>query len=357
MKQLMKISFFGLLALFLFRCTPSSEQKLGQKWTAEKAKQWYDSMGWRVGCNFIPSTAINQLEMWQAATFDTSTINRELGWAAKIGFNTVRVYLHHAAWAIDKEGFKNRIKQYLSIANEHGIKTIFVIFDDCWNPFYTIGKQPEPKTGVHNSGWVRDPGDSIFLNPEMMNLLEAYVKDILSSFAHDNRILLWDLYNEPGNSGYGNASMPLLRNVFAWARTINLSQPISSGVWNFSLKQLNAFQIENSDIITYHNYDNLAHHLAAIDTLLRYGCPIICTEYMARTRDSRFQNILPMLKEKNIGAINWGLVAGKTNTIYAWDTSVTDGSEPKVWFHDIFRKDGTPYDTAEVNLIKKLTEN
>jgi hypothetical protein len=343
------------LSVLLLGCSPG-QVKISERWSEDKATQWYQSQPWIVGCNFIPSTAINQLEMWQASTFDTATIDRELGWASSIGFNTVRVFLHHVAWTVDKEGFKNRMGQYLSIADRHGIKTIFVIFDDCWNPFYKAGKQPEPKVGIHNSGWIRDPGDSLFLDSKMINTLEAYVKDVMSTFGNDKRILLWDLYNEPGNSGYGNASMPLLRNVFEWSRSVEHIQPVSSGVWNLSLKNLNQFQVEHSDIITYHNYDIPSGHSAAIDTLERYHRPLICTEYMARTRGSKFQNILPLLKERHIGAINWGLVSGKTNTIYAWDTPMPDGKEPAIWFHDIFRNDGTPFDTAEVTFIKAITE-
>ena len=157
---------------------------------------------WLRGANFTPSTAINQLEFWQEETFDPETIDRELGWAEEIGFNCMRVYLHHLAWEVDKEGFKDRMGQYLAIADKHNIRTIFVFFDDCWNPTYSAGKQPDPKPGVHNSGWVRDPGDLLFTSPELVDVLEAYVKDILETFKDDKRIVLWDLYNEPGNSGY-----------------------------------------------------------------------------------------------------------------------------------------------------------
>ena len=188
-----------------------------------------------------------------------------------------------------------------------------------------------------------------------MDTLEAYVKDVLTHFADDERIALWDLYNEPGNNGLEMKSMPLLKNVFAWAREINPSQPVSVGLWNRRFTELNKYQLENSDIITYHNYSNEMNHKKAIDSLKSYGRPMVCTEYMARTRDSRFENIMPLLKQEHVGAINWGLVSGKSNTIYAWDTPVPDGSEPKVWFHDIFRKDGSVYDQEEIDLIKKLT--
>ncbi len=325
------------------------------KWTQEQAQAWQQKQGWLRGSNFNPSTAINQLETWQAESFDTATINRELGWAEGIGMNVMRVYLHHVAWEVDKEGFKARMGKYLDIADSHGIKTVFVFFDDCWNPTYQAGKQPDPKPGVHNSGWVRDPGDLIFQDSTLINTLEAYVKDVLTTFKDDQRIAIWDLYNEPGNSKYGNKSMPLLKKVFEWGWEVRPSQPLSSGVWNLSLSDLNKFQVENSDIITYHNYESPEKHQAAIDTLKRYNLPMVCTEYMARRNNSLFTNIMPMLKENNIGAINWGLVAGKSNTKYAWDEPIADGSEPPLWFHEIFRPDGTPYKQEEVDLIKSLT--
>lgn len=350
---LLLLSLAGMI--FFNSCQPKQETKVRDVWTAEQANNWYKDKGWLRGSNFLPSTAINQLEMWQAETFDTATISKELGWAESIGMNVMRVYLHHLAWEVDSAGFKDRMDTYLTIADKHGISTIFVFFDDCWNPTYQAGKQPDPKPGVHNSGWVRDPGDLIHKDSTLVIILERYVKDVLKQFSNDKRIVLWDVYNEPGNSGYENKSMPLLKKVFHWGREINPSQPLSAGVWNLKLSDLNKFQVENSDVITYHNYQNDSLHKQCIDTLMRYGKPLICTEYMARKHNSRFDNIMPMLKERNIGAINWGLVSGKSNTIYAWDDPIPDGSEPKLWFHDIFRKDGTPYKQEEVDLIRSLT--
>ncbi len=358
----------SILSLLLFTiyfitlsCAQTNKQKSklqsqkASKWTQKQAQDWAETQPWLRGANFNPSTAINQLEFWQAETFDPTTINRELEWAEDIGLNCMRVYLHHVAWEIDKEGFKSRMKEYLSIADKHHISTIFVFFDDCWNPTYNAGKQPDPRPGVHNSGWVRDPGDLLFTETNLTLVLETYVKDILKTFEKDDRIILWDLYNEPGNSGYGNRSMPLLQNVFKWAREVNPSQPISAGVWNYHLTDLNKFQLENSDIITYHNYNDEVNHQEMIDTLSKHNRPMICTEYMARRNNSLFSNIMPILKAQNIGAINWGLVAGKSNTKYAWDEPIPDGSEPELWFHEIFRKDGTPYKQEEVDLIKRLT--
>jgi len=334
--------------------TASGETQVRDVWSKEQAGDWYQQWGWLRGADFLPSTAINQLEMWQAESFDTATINRELGWAENIGMNSMRVYLHHLAWEIDRDGFKDRMEQYLAIADGHNISTVFVFFDDCWNPTYKAGKQPDPKPGIHNSGWVRDPGDLLHSDTTLFTTLERYVKDILTHFRDDERIVLWDLYNEPGNSGYGNKSMALLKRVFRWGRDVNPTQPLSAGLWNQSLADLGKYQLEYSDVITYHNYADKETHQQWIDSLRTYGRPLICTEYMARTRNSVFRDIMPLLKEENIGAYNWGLVAGKSNTIYAWDTPMPDGKEPKVWFHDIFRRDGTPYDVNEVRLIKEL---
>lgn len=332
---------------------PKAQPAGGNRWSAEKANAWYARHQWISGANFIPSTAVNQLEMWQADTFDPKTIDRELGYAENIGFNTMRVFLHSVAWKEDPAGFKKRVNEYLAIADTHHIQTIFVFFDDCWNANPQPGKQPKPKVGVHNSRWLQDPGRPI-TTPADYAGLKAYVDDMLNTFKHDKRILLWDLYNEPGNNNKGDKSIPLLTRVFAWAHAVDPDQPVSAGIWDTSLEGLNKIQYQNSDVITYHCYESPDIHQRMVQLLKMSGRPVICTEYMARLHNSTFENTMPMLKKEDVGAINWGLVSGKTNTIYAWGTPMPDGSEPKVWFHDIFRKNGTPFKLDEVDLIKKL---
>ncbi|TDQ10999.1 glycoside hydrolase family 2 TIM barrel-domain containing protein [Pedobacter metabolipauper] len=346
----MKYYLFSLLLLVSFTA-------FSQQWTPEKATQWYKTQPWYSGANFQPSTAINQLEMFQAATFDPQTIERELSWAQGLGMNSMRVFLHHVAWTSDKEGFKKKLDNYLTISEKHGIKTILVFFDDCWNDQYHAGTQPAPKVGVHNSGWVRDPGTDIRNNPDSLKMLESYVKDIMTTHKNDKRVIVWDLYNEPGNSKYVDQSLPLLKAVFSWARAVNPSQPITSGVWNWgaNFNNLNTFQLENSDVITYHHYGYIEAHQKKIDELKQFKRPMMCTEYMARKNGSLFQTIMPILKKEKVAAINWGFVSGKTNTIFAWDTPIADGKAPDLWFHDIFKKDGTAFSDAEVKAIKSLT--
>jgi hypothetical protein len=322
-------------------------------WTKEKANEWYLQQPFITGADFLPSTAINQLEMWQADTFDTTTINRELGWAESLGFNTLRVFLHDLVWQQDANGFKKRIDIFLQIADQHHIKPLIVFFDDCWNPEPSLGKQPEPQPGVHNSGWMRSPGKTLHNDSTKWGVLEAYVKDILNTFKNDKRILLWDLYNEPANSDYGLSSLPLLKNIFQWAWSVRPSQPLTVGVWFEEFPAINAYQLSNSDVISFHNYGDTNSLKLTIDSLENRGRPIVCTEYMARKQNSLFVTHLPIFKAHKVAAINWGFVSGKSNTIYPWESKL-GSPEPALWFHDIFRKDGTPFDKNETEFIKKI---
>ncbi|AYD47100.1 glycoside hydrolase 5 family protein [Arachidicoccus soli] len=355
MRKLFQSALVGLFALASINSrAQGNSEVIGKVWTVNQANKWYAAHKWLSGADYIPSNAVNQLEMWQADTFSPDLIDKELGLAQGIGFNTMRVFLHSVAWKEDPQGFKERMNKFLAIAAKHGIQPLFVFFDDCWNKEPKAGLQPAPKPGVHNSGWMQDPGQPASENAANFPGLEKYVKDILTTFQHDKRILGWDLYNEPGNSGKGIQSLPLLKAIFTWARAVNPDQPITAGLWDWNFEKLNAFQIANSDIITYHDYEEPPMHLRVIQLLKSFGKPLICTEYMARPRNSRFSNILPMLKKEDVGAINWGFVEGKTNTIYAWDHPIPDGSQPAEWFHDIFRKDFTPYRKDETDLIRKL---
>jgi len=323
------------------------------RWPAARANAWYANQAWPVGCNFTPSTAINQLEMWQGPTFDPSTIDRELGWAADLGFNTVRVYLHDLAWSARPYALKSGIDRYLEIASGHGIRTIFVLFDDCWNDHPKVGSQPEPIPGVHNSGWLRSPGSGPVVDRAAWPRLKRYVQGVMDAFGQDRRVLAWDLWNEPGNNGMGTKSLPLLMQAFEWARAVAPSQPLTAAVW-FDSQELNEFQLAASDVISFHNYHGADDLAAQIDELKTLGRPLICTEYMARASNSLFATHLPIFQRNGVGCLSWGLVSGKTQTIFPWG-SEPGGPEPELWFHDIFRQDGTPYAAEEIEAIKRAT--
>ena len=329
---------------------------MAARWSTEKANNWYRKLPWLVGCNFIPSTAINQLEMFQKKYFDAATIDRELGWAAKLGFNTMRVYLHDLLWEADQEGFKKTLDKYLSISSKHGISTLFTVFDDCWDANPKLGKQRKPAQGTHNSGWVQSPGSKIVNDTKHWGRLERYVKGLLRGFGEDERVIFWDLYNEPGNRGQSVKSLPLLKKVFEWAREAGPSQPLTSGVHSYEYYSLNSVQLNESDIITFHKYDTVNSLRKDILELKALERPVICTEYMARTRGSTFETQLPVFKSEKVGCYNWGLVSGKTNTIFQWG-KIESEKEPLTWFHDILRRNGTPYSKYETDFLKAFLKD
>ena len=339
------------------------------RWTVEKAGQWYAKQPWLVGTNFTPSSAINQLEMWQSETFNIEIISRELGWSAKMGMNTHRVFLHDLLWQQDSEGFLKRIEQFLSVADKNKIKIMFVLCDSVWNPRPSLGVQPDPKPHVHNSGWVQSPHIDILTDIKKQNMLESYYKGIIGRFKNDPRVLIWDLYNEPGNRNGEDGitveekediGLIMLKKMFIWARDVNPSQPLTAGVWmnewiGPKATEINRFMLVNSDIITFHGYHSLDRMKERVGSIKPFGRPLICTEYMARTADSTFKEHLPYFKANKIGAYNWGFVAGKTQTQYPWESwEKKYTAEPEVWFHDILRPDGTAYDQNEVEFIKKI---
>jgi hypothetical protein len=354
----------------------TAESATPQRWTEAQANAWYAQQPWLVGSNYIPASAINELEMWQADTFDPKRIDLELGWAEGLGMNTMRVFLHDLPWQQDSQGFAARIDSFLAIASRHHIKPLFVLFDSCWNPLPKLGKQPAPTPGVHNSGWVQSPGGPALSDPSQKPRLEAYVKGVVGRFKNDSRVLGWDIWNEPDNvntSSYGKGEprnkaelvLVLLPEAFRWAREAGATQPLTSGVWegdwsaDDKLSAMARVQILNSDVISFHNYDSAPEFEKRILWLQRYHRPIICTEYMARGNGSTFEGSLPVAKKYHVGAINWGLVAGKTQTYLPWDSwqhPYTD-REPKVWFHEVFRTNGQPYRVEETKLIKALTSN
>ncbi len=350
------------------------DPQLAFRWSIEKANAWYEKYGWMVGCNYVPHTAINQLEMWQEDTFDPQVIDRELSWAAKLGFNTIRVFLHHLVWEQDQKGYLKRIDHFLSIADKYNIKTMMVLFDAVWNPFPKIGKQPDPKPYVHNSGWVQCPGYEVLNDVTQYHGLHSYVHGIVSHFKKDERVLIWDLFNEPDNMNIASykddnyamhkaeLSMNLLKLTINWVRSIDPVQPITMAPWQYDwsdptqMTALDNYMFTHSDIISFHCYENKHGVEKRINELKRYGRPMMCTEYMARPFGSTFKDILPVLKKHNVGAYNWGFVAGKSQTHCPWDSwNIENANEPQLWFHDVFKADGQPYDEKEVAYIVRFT--
>jgi hypothetical protein len=363
---------FVLALCLVFTVSAVASAASAERWSQKAARSWYSKQPWIVGSNFIPANAINELEMWQADTFDPAEIDKELGWAEGLGMNSMRVFLHDLLWKQDADGFKKRINSFLEISDRHHIRPLFVLFDSVWDPNPRLGKQRAPKPGVHNSGWLQSPGADALKDPSQYGRLEAYVKGVVGAFRNDRRILGWDIWNEPdntNNSSYGKLEpadkiqlvLALLPKAFEWARSVNPTQPLTSGVWrgewtSDKLSPMARVQIEQSDVISFHSYEAPDKFEERAKTLAAYGRPLICTEYMARPQNSTFQGILPIGKRLHIGMYNWGFVAGKSQTNLPWDSWQHPYVDhpPAVWFHDIFYPDGRPYRPEEVSFIRRI---
>jgi hypothetical protein len=220
---------------------------------------------------------------------------------------------------------------------------------------------------------VQSPGTAALGDPAQAPRLEAYVKGVVGAFAKDDRILGWDVWNEPDNGADQYKGQPadkaalvakLLPQVFDWARAANPNQPLTSGVWqgtswgpNDPHNPVEHTQLTQSDVITFHDYGWPESMKARIAKLQGYGRPIICTEFMARGAGSTFDGSLPVGKKANVGMINWGFVDGKEQTTLPWDSWQRPyvAQEPTLWFHDVLHTDGTPYRQAEVDLIRSLS--
>lgn len=352
------------------------------RWSEADANAWWAAKPWVCGFNFLPSTAVNFLEMWHRDTFDKATIERELGWAREIGFNAFRINLHYLVWKHDRDGMLQRFDWVMDVAHRLGIHTVPCLFDDCGfggsDPEY--GPQPDPVPGVHNSRAVASPGRALLVDREAWPGLERYVTDLVRTFRDDPRVMFWDLYNEPGNRmifeaagarhyepDVADQSLELMLSAFAWSRSEAPSQPLTVAAWTTKSDGANdePYQtlidrraLDLSDIVTFHAYRDTGHVRRILQDLARFRRPMLCTEWMARTVGSRIADQLDLFKDRKVGCFQWGLVQGRTQTYLPWPANLVEDhgghADRSVWFHDLLDRTGRPYDPAEIEKIRAL---
>lgn len=361
-----------MVAVCLAASSCAAGAQAASRWSEDKAVRWYESQPWLVGADYVPSDAINELEMFQAATYNPGLNDKELGMAESIGMNTMRVFLQDQLWARDPQGFQKRLDDFLAICAKHHIKPMLVLFDSCWETNPHLGPQHPPIPGIHNSGWVQSPGKERLMNRATEPELKAYVQGVVKAFGKDDRVLAWDIWNEPDNGGGDRAGdvkdkvsrvNELLPQAFAWAREMQPQQPLTSGVWHGDWTdpakegETTKIQLAESDVISFHSYDWPEGFEARVESLRALHRPLLCTEYMARGEGSTFDTILPIAKREHVAAINWGLVAGKTQTYLPWDSWDRPyvKQQPAIWFHEVFQQNDEPYRQREVDLMRQLT--
>ena len=352
-----------------------------KRWSKEKAWNFWNNNPWMVGCNYVPALTPG-LSIWQEDTIEEilPSVHKELQLMKEIGFNTVRMWLEFDIWYHERDKYLDRVDRVLTILDSYGIKLMPVIFNDCvpfgkpkdisipypkgkgsWDKGYHGGHKDSPHVvpdGL-SYGWIR------WDEEEQRTLCEQYIRDLAKRFKDDTRIIMWDLWNEPGNSKRNDMSIPYLRRTFEICREENVIQPLTAGVWTYpqnygidetlDVSPIQRVALDLSDIITFHNYDNLENVKNCIKALEKEGRPMANTEWLHRILGNTILEQLPLYYEKKIGSVHWGLVAGHGQFYLPWEwlKNARPELDYTLWQHDIFKEDFTPYDNREIELFKK----
>ena len=337
-----------------------------EPWSIERVEAWYRRQPWIVGFNYLPRSAVNWTELWQAESFDLATIEEELRFAERIGFNALRTNLQYLVWRHDAAGLRARLDRFLGAAARRGLRTLLCLFDDCAfsgrEPY--LGPQDEPVPGIHNSGGAASPGRAAVRDRTAWPELQRYVRDLVSHFRDDPRLLAWDLYNEPGNemAFVGTRerhpegplwphSLALAEASFGWARAEAPSQPLTTGVWGPHWETREARLAELSDFVSFHDYLPLEPLARKVEKLRAVGRPLVCTEWLARGLGSVAESHLPFFSRERIGCFHWGLVNGRTQTHLPWP-GLEALAKGGLWHHDLLHADGAPYDPQEIERFR-----
>lgn len=352
------------------------------RWSKERIWNWYNSRPWLRGCNYMSADCANRIDQWQELGFEErfQTTEEELKLMQKTGFNTIRVILEYVVWKEEHDGFMERFDRYLSLCHKYGISCMVVLANDCMPPKTEDWKLPavgpqhydwgyhggrkKSQHGVHNG-----PAPHYYLDDPVTR--EEYfemVREIVTKYKDDERICIWDLYNEPGGSHRETVTLPILQQMFSVVRAIDPSQPLTVGMLrvrgdeNIPLLDPDQYALENVDIISYHYYKDYNEHVRIIKRLKKEGRPLLCTEWLGRCTGNDVFTNFPLFYLEKIGCYNWGFVAGKYQTYEPWEitwTNYENGTNTDVdftkWFHDLYRPNHRPYDPKEIEVIREFS--
>ena len=351
------------------------------RWSQEKIWEWYNARPWLRGCNYMSADCANRVDQWQALGFEEriETTERELALMQQTGFNTVRLILEFVVWKEEHDSFLERFERYLSLCAKYGISCMITLANDCMPPKHDgwklpqIGKQ-EYDWGYHGGkkrsqhGVCAETSPHFYLDDPILR--EEYfemVKEMVTLYRNDERICIWDVYNEPGNRMRDVPTLPNLKRMFELVRSCKPTQPLTCAVWRMNgnesvpLSKVEQYALDQSDIISYHCYKEYNEHIKIIKRLKKEGRPILNTEWLARCTHNDVFSLFPLFYLEKIGCYNWGFVAGKYQTYEPWESTWTrynNGEETNVdftkWFHDLYRPSHHPYDPKEIEVIREF---
>ena len=353
-------------------------------WTKERAWAWYDAQPWIRGCNYMPASAANRVDQWQSLGAEErfAEVERELALAKKVGFNTLRLIVEHqgfGVWLAEHDSFMSNFERYLQILARHGLRAIVVLGNDCSRP-KELWELPKPgvqkyDVGYHGGRRVTQHGSNpnavgytTVDDPVLRPKFYAMCAELMTKYRSDDRILFWNLWNEPGNNRRNDLTMKDLRELFELAWSIDPKQPLAADVWTCrssspeAVHPVERLSGDLSDIISYHRYANLREQKKTIDILrARWGRPMVNTEWLARLLGDDVATSYPLFAQERVGAVCWGFVAGKYQTYEPYEPMWTSqftfrsADEPVTkWYHDLFRPSHHPYDPEEIAIIRRV---
>lgn len=354
---------------------------MDKRWSEERIWKWYRERPWIRGCNFMSSDCANRIDQWQEYGFETrfETAKRELALAAETGMNSIRIIPEFYVWQREHDGFMERFERYIEAADENGISCMVVLGNDCVPPKEEalarlhLGEQ-HVDWGYHGGrkvsqhGTFGGAGYSLLDDAETAREYYAFVRELVTKYRDDERIIVWDVFNEPGNSNRKSMSLPHLKKFFEIIREIDPIQPLTVGIWSQQtehekLLEIEKYGLEHSDIISYHSYNDYVDNVKEMNILKKTGRPIINTEWLNRCAHNTVEEMFPLFFLEKIGCYNWGFVAGKYQTYEPWNhvwddlkenpDSMRDFDFTK-WFHDLYRPNLHPYNPKEIELMQTI---
>ena len=353
------------------------------RWSCERAWAWYNARPWLRGCNYMSADCANRIDQWQSHGWEERfrTTEEELKLMQQTGFNTVRLIVEYAVWKEEHDFFLAHFDRYLDLCAKYGISCMITLANDCMPPkgegwcMPYLGEQ-KYDWGYHG-GRKRSQHSLLHTGPAPHYYLDdaesredyfAMVRELVTLHKNDERICIWDVYNEPGHSRRAGLALPLLKRMFEEVRACDPSQPLTAGVWHFEftddailVNDVERYALENSDLISYHFYRDYERHVRLIKWLKEQGRPILNTEWLGRCLHNDIFSLIPLFYLEKIGCYNWGFVAGKYQTYEPWEGTwqrYANGTETDVdftkWFHDLYRPNLRPYDPKEIDLIQRF---
>lgn len=353
-----------------------------ERWSNEKAWDWYKSKKWIRGCNFISSDCANRIDQWQSygATDRFKTVDEELALAKSVGFNSIRVLVEYDVWDMEHDAFMQNLETYLQICDKHGITCMIVLANDCQTPkenykktvlgeqHFDLGYHGGRKVSPHQKG---EETYNIFDEPEIATRYIAMVREIITKYKDDKRVILWNILNEPGNRR-GDKSLEFMKKMFQTAREIDPIQPLAADIWNginedgSARTNIEQAAMDLSDVISFHWYGDFCSMVKFVTALKKTNRPIFCTEWLHRISGNNIFEIFPYFFSEGIASYQWGLVASyKTQYFEPWNMlwEQYDNADKDAlhldftkWQHDLFRPSHHPYDPNEIKIIKEFSE-